>query len=118
MGLPSTEASARGFAVQPVAPRSATPYAVRIHDTTMSPAFEPGYLLHVDPTRVVKAGDRIVVHLRDERSFVRRFVYRTEDAFVCEQFNPPVRIEYKPVEIKAIHAVVGYALGADRNDSR
>ena len=81
-------------------------YAVRVHDESMAPALEPGYLIYVDPTRPVKPGDTVVIQLKDGQAFIKRLVRRTEKALICKQFNPAGDIKYDPAKIKAVHLVV------------
>ena len=97
----------QGVTVRPEALRDVTTaYAVRVHDESMSPALEPGYLLFVDPTRPVKPGDNVVIQLADGQAFIKRLVRRTEKAMICKQFNPVGEIKYDPGKIKAVHLVV------------
>jgi phage repressor protein C with HTH and peptisase S24 domain len=81
-------------------------YAVRVHDVSMSPAMDPGYLLFVDPHRPVLPGNNVVIQLHDGQSFIKKLKRRTERAIECEQHNPPGPVVYKPSEVKAIHLVV------------
>ena len=81
-------------------------YAVRVHDESMAPALEPGYLIYVDPTRPVKPGDTVVIQLKDGQAFIKRLVRRTEKALICKQFNPAGDIKYDPAKSKAVHLVV------------
>ncbi len=81
-------------------------YAVRVHDDSMSPALEPGYLLYVDPTRPIKPGDNVVIQLNDGQAFIKRLVRRTEKAMICKQYNPAQEIRYDPTKVKSVHLVV------------
>jgi len=97
----------QGVTVRPETLRDVTTaYAVRVHDDSMRPALKPGYLLYVDPTRPVKAGDFVVIQLRDGQAFIKHLIRRTEKAVICEQFNPAGEIKYAPAKIKAVHLVV------------
>ena len=110
-GLFIDQGERQGVTVRPEALRDVrTAYAVRVHDTSMSPAFEPGYVLHVDPTRPVRPGDNIVIQTVDGQAFIKRLVRRTERVIICEQFNPREPMEFKPMKVKAIHMVVGCAM--------
>ncbi|MGE3336054.1 MAG: S24 family peptidase [Rhodospirillaceae bacterium] len=101
----------QGVTVRPESLRDVgTAYAVRVHNTSMSPAFEPGYILHVDPTRPVKPGDNVIIQTTDGQAFIKRLVRRTERAIACEQFNPREPMEFKPAKVKAIHMVVGCSM--------
>lgn len=76
----------------------------------MSPAFEAGYLVHVDPSRTARCGDFVVIRTNDGRGFLRSFVRRTGGSIVCEQFNPREATEFEPTEVSAVHPVVGWAM--------
>jgi phage repressor protein C with HTH and peptisase S24 domain len=108
VGLFIDQGERQGVTVRPEALRDvSTAYAVRVHDTSMSPAFEPGYVLHVDPTRPIKPGDNVVIQTSDGQAFIKRLVRRTERVVICEQFNPREPMEFKPAKVRAIHMVVG-----------
>lgn len=81
-------------------------YATRVHDVSMSPALEPGWVLFVDPHRPAKPGDNVIIQMTDGQALVKRLVRRTERAIICEQFNPKQPVEFKPSKVKAIHLVV------------
>ncbi len=81
-------------------------YATRVHDVSMSPALLPGWVLFVDPFRPAKPGDYVIIQMTDGQAFVKRLVRRTDRAVMCEQFNPPQQIEFKPSKVRAIHLVV------------
>ena len=111
MGLFIDQGERQGVTVRPESLRDvSTAYAVRVHDVSMSPAFEPGYVLHVDPTRPVKPGDNVVIQTVDGQAFIKRLVRRTERVIICEQFNPREPMEFKPAKVRAIHMVVGCAM--------
>jgi SOS-response transcriptional repressor LexA len=110
-GLFIDQGERQGVTVRPEALRDVrSAYAVRVHDTSMSPAFEPGYVLHVDPTRPVRPGDNVVIQMADGQAFIKRLVRRTERVITCEQFNPRQPMEFKPAKVSAIHMVVGCAM--------
>lgn len=83
-------------------------YGVWVHDTSMMPALEPGWLLHVDPHRPVKPGHLVVIQLTDGQSFIKKLIRRTEKAVICEQYNPPdPNVKYDPKNVRSVHRVVG-----------
>jgi len=97
----------QGVTVRPEALRDVTTaYAVRVHDESMSPVLEPGYLLFVDPTRPVRPNDTVIIQLADGQTFVKRLVRRTEKAMICRQFNPATEVKYEPAKVTAVHLVV------------
>jgi len=56
----------------------ATAYAVYVHGDSMSPRFEPGELLYVDPVRPARPGDDVVIQMQDGHGYVKRLVRRTQ----------------------------------------
>ena len=82
-------------------------YAVRVHDESMSPRYEPGTVLLVDPFRQPKSGDNVVIQLTDGQAFVKVLVRRAAGIVACAQFNPKKTIEYKQSKVKSLHLVVG-----------
>jgi phage repressor protein C with HTH and peptisase S24 domain len=97
-----------GFAMRPETLRGvAEAYAVRVHDESMSPRYEPGTVLLVDPFRQPKPGDNVVIQLSDGQAFVKVLVRRGGGIVACSQFNPKKTIEYKQARVASIHLVVG-----------
>ena len=97
-----------GFAMRPETLRGvAEAYAVRVHDDSMSPRYEPGTVLLVDPFRAPKPGDNVIIQLSDGQAFVKVLARRSGGIVACSQFNPKKTIEYKQTRVKAIHLVVG-----------
>jgi SOS-response transcriptional repressor LexA len=97
-----------GFAMRPETLRGvAEAYAVRVHDESMSPRYEPGTVLLVDPFRQAKPGDNVIIQLSDGQAFVKVLLRRGGGVVACSQFNPKKTIEYKQTKVKSIHLVVG-----------
>ena len=97
-----------GFAMRPETLRGvAEAYAVRVHDDSMSPRYEPGTVLLVDPFRAPKPGDNVIIQLSDGQAFVKVLQRRAAGIVACSQFNPKKTIEYKQAKVKALHLVVG-----------
>lgn len=106
MGVFIDNGKRQGVTVRPEALQGVPDaYAVRVHDTSMSPAVEPGWLLFVDPHRVAVAGDTVVVQLTDGSAFVKRLVRRSEKTYLCRQFNPEKEVRYDPA-ITTLHKVI------------
>ncbi len=82
-------------------------YAVYVRDLSMAPAFEPNFLVWVDPSRPVMPGNDVVVQLADGQAFIKRLVRRTQRAVICRQWNPARDIEFPTTKVKAVHLVVG-----------
>ena len=97
-----------GFAMRPETLRGvAEAYAVRVHDESMSPRYEPGTVLLVDPFRQAKPGDNVIIQLSDGQAFVKVLVRRGGGIVACSQFNPKKTVEYKQAKVKSLHLVVG-----------
>lgn len=98
----------RGYAMRPESLKgNDEAYAVRVHDESMSPRFEPGWVLQVDPWRHPRPGDHVVIQLNDDQALVKLLVRKTEKVVICRQFRPAKEIEYKRSDVKALHFVVG-----------
>ena len=87
--------------------RVKTAYASEIHDAAMSPAFERGWLIYVDPTETAKAGDNVVATLTDGSSAVRRLVRKSKGAVTLRQFNPRKDSEAKAASLASLHVIAG-----------
>lgn len=97
-----------GFAMRPESLRGVDgAYAVRVHDDSMSPRYEQGEVLLVDPFRQPRPGDHVVIQLVDDQAFIKRLVRRGGGLVVCSQLNPKKEVEWKQAKVKAIHLVVG-----------
>ncbi len=97
-----------GFAMRPETLRGvAEAYAVRVHDESMSPRYEPGTVLLVDPFRAPKPGDNVIIQLSDGQAFVKVLTRRAGGIVACSQFNPKKTLEYKQAKVKSLHLVVG-----------
>lgn len=82
-------------------------YAVRVHDDSMAPALQAGWLLHVDPHRPCRPGDYVVIQMRDNQAFVKILERRTEKHIICRQLNPAGPVRYDVSKWRSMHRVVG-----------
>lgn len=68
-------------------------YALYVQGDSMSPRFEPGELLFVNPHRDPRPGDDVVVQFLAENNevaaMVKRYVRRSPEMLTLSQFNPP-----------------------------
>jgi lambda repressor-like predicted transcriptional regulator len=87
--------------------RAKDAFALRIDDSSMSPAFERGWLAYVDPAGRAKAGDNVVVELADGRVLVRRLVRKTRTRVVLRQYSPKKDVEVKAADLDALYAIAG-----------
>ena len=84
-----------------------TAYALKVRDATMAPAFEPGWLIYVDPGAIPKAGDNVVARLEDGTAVVRRLLRRTKAVVTLRQFNPPKAFRIAVAALQGLHGVAG-----------
>ncbi len=87
-------------------------YALYLAGESMSPKYEEGELVYVNPSRHPQIGDYVIVELHPaegERSgagFVKRLVKRTSTTIVTLQFNPEKEIVFQLSEVRALHRIV------------
>lgn len=77
----------------------------------MEPRYEHGDLIFVNPARLPRAGDDIVVVVQrseheDQEAFVKRLVRQTSDRLVCKQYNPAQELEWPLEQIVMVHRIV------------
>lgn len=92
-------------------------YGVYVSGESMSPRFEPGWLLHVHPHKGPRPGDDVVIQVRpsDENSpplaFVKTLVSwdRSGGKLVARQFNPVKTLTWENGEVVSVHKIVGTA---------
>jgi SOS-response transcriptional repressor LexA len=87
--------------------RIKTAYAFQIADGLMSPAFERGWLVYVDPTEAPKVGDNVVANFTDGSSAVRRLVRKSKTGAILRQFNPRKDAETKAASLASLHVIAG-----------
>jgi SOS-response transcriptional repressor LexA len=88
-------------------------YATYVIGTSMEPRYHPGELIYVHPGKPVTAGAYVLVQLKPPAegepplALIKRFVKKTGQRYVLEQFNPPKQFDVPPKEVVSIHRVVG-----------
>jgi phage repressor protein C with HTH and peptisase S24 domain len=82
-------------------------FAVYVQDESMAPAFKPGRIAWVHPTRPVAPGDDVIVELTDGSAFIKELVRRTEKHVICRQWRPEKEIKYDRAKVKRLYYVVG-----------
>jgi SOS-response transcriptional repressor LexA len=87
--------------------RVRTAYALRIQDTSMSPAFEPEWLIYVDPTDTAKPGDNVVATLDGGGTVIRRLVRKSKAGVTLRQFNPKKDVQVKAPALVSLHCIAG-----------
>lgn len=86
-------------------------YSLQIVGHSMEPRYEHGDLIFVNPARLPRAGDDIVVVVQrseheDQEAFVKRLVRQTSDRLVCKQYNPAQELEWPLEQIVMVHRIV------------
>lgn len=82
-------------------------YAIYMTGDSMSPRYEPGWLLHVNPFKPPTRGRDVVVYKKGQVVLIKQFVGWEEDALVLRQFNPPETLRIPREEVGECHLVVG-----------
>lgn len=82
-------------------------YAVYHAGESMSPRYEAGETLIINPNRPVRSGCYVVIQFYDNTALVKRFVRQTASHLICEQLNPPQERQFLLSDVRAIHRVVG-----------
>jgi phage repressor protein C with HTH and peptisase S24 domain/DNA-binding XRE family transcriptional regulator len=87
-----------------------------VSSTSMSPRYDPGDPVYVDPARPPRIGDCVVIELfpaddgeRSGACYIKRLVRRTAARVICEQFTPPIEVEYKADRVKQIYRIIPLA---------
>lgn len=90
-------------------------YAVEVCETSMESRYMHNRdILHVNPRRPPRAGDFVVLHVKDKATgeivgFVKQLVSMDKQQVVTKQLNPPKTIKFKAADVKAVHSIVGTA---------
>lgn len=81
-------------------------YAVIVQDTSMEPRYHHNEIVYINPHKVVRPGDYVIIELRDGDAVVKRLVRRTAALVTCKQYNPAKLIEYDAGKVKNVHRIV------------
>lgn len=90
-------------------------YVIYVIGDSMSPRFEPGEIVYINPARLPVPGDYVVVQLQPEsdgepiRAFIKRLKKRGPPTLVLEQFNPEKTISIDSKKVLAMHRVVPWS---------
>ncbi|UXN04725.1 XRE family transcriptional regulator [Bartonella sp. HY761] len=85
-------------------------YGVVVSGDSMSPRYEDGEVVFLNPQRRVKQGDYVVAQIQmDEFStphaFVKRFVRHNAQELVLSQFNPPKELRFPHAQVVSVHFI-------------
>jgi phage repressor protein C with HTH and peptisase S24 domain len=81
-------------------------YAIYMVGDSMSPRYEPGFTLYVNPFKPPRPGNGVVVYKTNDSVLVKRFKAITPDELIVEQLNPPQELRIPRTEIAHIHLIV------------
>lgn len=87
-------------------------YAVVVSGDSMSPRYEDGETVFVDPKRRPKRGDYVIAQIRMEEdgpllAYVKRFARHNAEELVLSQFNPVKELRFSAENVHSVHVVVG-----------
>jgi phage repressor protein C with HTH and peptisase S24 domain len=88
-------------------------YAVYVVGDSMSPRYDSGDRVYVNPAREPRKGDCVVAQIRSEGEpagtigYIRQFVGNVEGQLVLAQLNPPETMTFDQAQVVAIHKIVG-----------
>jgi len=83
------------------------PYALYMVGRSMSPRYEPGWLLHINPGRPPISGRDIVIYKRNSEVLIKQFVERTSTELVLKQLNPEETLRLPLSDVAEFHLIVG-----------
>jgi phage repressor protein C with HTH and peptisase S24 domain len=96
------------YARRPMALQTARDaYAVYMVGDSMSPRYEPGWLLYVHPFKPPTRGRAVVVTLRNDIVLVKEWVSQDATTLTLRQLKPAEELRFPLAEVRDIHLVVG-----------
>jgi phage repressor protein C with HTH and peptisase S24 domain len=81
-------------------------YAIYMVGDSMSPRYEPGFTLYVNPFKPPRPGNGVVVYKTNNSVLVKRFKAMTPEALIVEQLNPPEELRIPRTEVAHVHLIV------------
>ena len=94
-------------------------YALRVIGVSMEPLYRGGDLVIAHPYRPYRRGDSVILQVRTHDGgpicgYIKTFRRETDDAVICEQFNPVAEVAFMKTTVISIHKVLTLAelLGA------
>jgi phage repressor protein C with HTH and peptisase S24 domain len=91
-------------------------YGVRVSGLSMEPRYYDGEVVFVDPSRIPRAGDFVVVQVKTDEhgelwGFVKRYVRRNTKELVLSQFNPEKVLTFRNDQVASCHVIVMGGMG-------
>ena len=81
-------------------------YAIYMVGDSMSPRYEPGFMLYINPFKPPRPGNGVVVYKTNDSLLVKRFKATTVDTLIVEQLNPPEELQIPRREVAHVHLIV------------
>lgn len=87
-------------------------FAVYVFSDSMSPRYEDGDVLYINPHRSPSAGDDVLIELKPREGqeygdvYIKRLVRRTETDIICKQFNPPGECLFDRADVQNLYRVM------------
>lgn len=82
-------------------------FAVYVRDESMIPAFKPGRVAWVHPSRPCTLGDDVLIELVDGQAFIKEYKRKTAEHLICRQWNPEKDVRFDIKKIKHIYLILG-----------
>ncbi len=82
-------------------------FAVYIVGDSMYPRYKSGETVYINPHLAYRAGDDVLIELRDKSIMVKELVREDKDHWVFQQFNPRKEMKIKKADIAKISRVTG-----------
>ena len=91
-------------------------YGVRVSGLSMEPRYFDGEVVFVDPSRMPKTGDFVVVQIKSTEhdapwGYVKRYVRRNTKELVLSQLNPDKQLVFPNKDVVSVHVIVMGGIG-------
>lgn len=86
-------------------------FALHLISTSMIPRYDPGELIYCGGREPVP-GDHVVIEMYPDqgegagKAFVKKLLERAKGKLICEQYNPPSRVEFDLYRIKNLWRII------------
>lgn len=81
-------------------------FGLLISGESMSPKYEPGYIVCVNTRKPAIKGKDCVIELKDGGAYLKRYISTSGDDYVFEQLNPAKKLTIKKKDVKRLLPVV------------
>ena len=81
-------------------------YAIYMVGDSMSPRYEPGFTLYINPFKPPRPGRGVVIYKKNNAVLVKLFKTATRSELVVEQLNPRRELRIPRSEIDHVHLIV------------